>query len=473
MENRRPENPIVYRQTQFKGRRIEDLYWNIAGEANSSLLLSGGNLDSARFSFIGNDPFCIIRSKDSRTEIIRSGSRERFEGDPFTHLESILNRYQVAPPPADLPFTAGGIGFFAYELKNYLEKLPQTAQDDLSLPELYFCFYRQILIHDRQGDSWYLSCYVPTGDADDHKERMDAFIRRLNSVSRMPSASARENGRLVSNFTKKEYLETVKKIQRYIIDGHIYQANVSQRFSIPFSGDPYESLIKMFQLNPASFYAFLNGGDFQVLSTSPERFLFQNRDYVETRPIKGTRPRGKTQKIDVQLRNELKESFKDSAELSMIVDVLRNDISKVCQGGTVTVKKHKEIEAYNNVFHLLSVITGRLRNDRSRLDLFKACFPGGSITGCPKIRSMEIIDEIEPHARSVYAGSIGYLSFHNSMDLNIAIRTAIVKNDFLHFNVGGGIVYDSNPEDEYRETLYKGESVLKSLGHLREAIGMG
>ena len=296
--------------------------------------------------------------------------------------------------------------------------------------------------------------------------------------SRSQAASARgpglasadqQNGRPVSNFSKHSFMQAVQKVRGYIIDGHIYQANISQRYSIPLVDNPYDTFLRMYRLNPGSFFAYINGGDFQVLSTSPERFLYQNNGYVESRPIKGTRPRGRTPQADLNLREELAGSAKDEAELSMIVDLMRNDLSRVCQGGSVTVKNHKSIEAYANVFHLVSTVTGRLQPGRTGLELIRASFPGGSITGCPKIRAMEIIDEIEPHARSVYTGSIGYLSFHDSMDLNIAIRTAIVRDNTLHFNVGGGIVYDSDPEEEYWETLYKGESILKSLGFSLEA----
>ena len=467
-------NPIIRQQRELRGRRIEDVYAAVAGDAYGSLLLSGGDLDAARFSMIGCDPFCVIRSKSTRTEVTTDNGTEVWAGDPFDHFQTVLDRHRVEDPPANLPISAGAVGYFAYELKNRLERLPQTAEDELSIPELYFCLYRLILIHDRRNDEWYLSCYTPPGEADNHEERMQVFVERLVRAARTESHRRQEAvGGLVSNFRRSDYLSAVERVRRYIIDGHVYQVNISQRFAAPFSGDPYQPFLRMLEMNPAAFYAFLNCRDFQVLCTSPERFLLQERDRVETRPIKGTRPRGTTPEADLELRNELLESAKDDAELSMIVDLLRNDLSKVCRAGTVRVEEHKRIEAYANVYHLVSVVTGQLEAGRSRMDLVKACFPGGSITGCPKIRAMEIIDEMEPHARGLYTGSIGYVSFHNSMDLNIAIRTAVVKDGVLRFNVGGGIVYDSNPEEEYLETLHKGESILKSLGYSKETAGMG
>jgi para-aminobenzoate synthetase component I len=219
-----------------------------------------------------------------------------------------------------------------------------------------------------------------------------------------------------------------------------------------------------YDLNPAPFYAYINAKDHQVISTSPERFILRNQDRIETRPIKGTRPRGKTPEEDERLQKELFNSRKDDAELSMIVDLLRNDIGKVCVGGSVRVKEHKRLEAYRNVYHLVSVVEGELDEKYDSVDVVRATFPGGSITGCPKIRSMEIIDEMEMHTRHIYTGSIGYISFHGTMDLSIAIRTATVHNGKMTFSVGGGIVYDSDPEDEFDETLHKGQTLMSVFG---------
>ncbi|MEW5814066.1 MAG: aminodeoxychorismate synthase component I [Spirochaetota bacterium] len=459
----------IFDMPEMKGRNILDIFQPFAGEPASALLLSGGDHDCARFSIIGYDPFCILRSRGDSGQIIKGDCSQTVTGDPFGLLASIVKQNRIETLNPRLPVTAGGIGYFAYEMKNYFEKLPQTTQDDLTLPDIFFCFYRMLLIHDRSDNSWRLCYYSPPGEVDDHGERIELFVKRITQPQpghQKPDYQervSRDKGELISNFVKSDYLAAVEKIRRYIIDGHIYQANLSQRFSMRFTGDPYQTFIRLYEMNPAPFYAYLNCGDFQIISTSPERFLYRKGDYVETRPIKGTRPRGKTAVEDSRLKQELLESPKDEAELSMIVDLMRNDISRVCRRDSVVVTEHKRVEAYTNVYHLVSVVQGRLQADATSLDLVKACFPGGSITGCPKIRSMEIIDEFEPHARGVYTGSIGYLSFHDSMDLNIAIRTSVVKDGRVYFNVGGGIVYDSKPEEEYLETLYKGESIMQSL----------
>ncbi|MEW6351866.1 MAG: aminodeoxychorismate synthase component I [Thermodesulfobacteriota bacterium] len=272
-------------------------------------------------------------------------------------------------------------------------------------------------------------------------------------------------GSLRSTFSREGYLDAVEKIRTYIRNGDVYQVNLSQRFEFPFAGDPFDLWKGLFQRNPAPFFAFINAGDHQVLSTSMERFLLRKGSQVETRPIKGTRKRGATAAEDEELRDELANSPKDDAELSMIVDLLRNDLGRVCQPRSVRVTEHKRLEAYENVYHLVSIVLGTLRPNVSHLDLIRATFPGGSITGCPKIRAMEIIDELEPVARHVYTGCIGYLGWHDNLDMNIAIRTAVIHRGRGLLSVGGGVVYDSDPADEYDETLHKGRTFLRLFGH--------
>ena len=265
---------------------------------------------------------------------------------------------------------------------------------------------------------------------------------------------------LQSNFSRHAYETAVQRIRDYIAAGDVYQVNLSQRFETRFQGNSFGFFRALYERNPAPFFAFLNAGDHQLVSTSPERFLHLQDRRVETRPIKGTRPRCQDPDEDRTMREALEASAKDDAELSMIVDLLRNDIGRVCQGGSVRVAAHKMVEAYENVYHLVSIVEGELDDERDAIDLIRAAFPGGSITGCPKIRSMEIIDELEPDRRHVYTGSIGFISFHGTLDLSIAIRTAVIHRGRMAFSVGGGIVYDSDPADEYDETLHKGRTLV-------------
>jgi para-aminobenzoate synthetase component I len=291
-------------------------------------------------------------------------------------------------------------------------------------------------------------------------------VARFKEALDEPAPSQRSPqvaSKLASVFSRAEYLSAVEAVRRYIVDGDVYQVNLSQRFQAPFAGDPFDCFATMYAANPAPFFAYINAGDHQIVSTSPERFIQLSNGSVETRPIKGTRPRGATPAEDDGLRTELSESAKEDAELSMIVDLLRNDIGKVCRPGSVRVVEHKRLEAYRNVHHLVSIVKGELDPGMDAVDLLRATFPGGSITGCPKIRAMEIIDELEPVRRHVYTGGIGYVGFDGTMDLSIAIRTATFTGGKVVFSVGGGIVFDSDPASEFEETLHKGRTLMNTL----------
>ena len=436
---------------------LASLFTPLRQQPYAMLLLSGGELDCAGYSLMGWDPFLVLKSKGRRVEAIQGNGKQVFEADPFQVLAETLDSLELPGPAPVEPCAGGGMGFLAYDLKNHLERLPATAADDLGLPEMVWAFPRQMLVHDRRaGRFWQIKVIHedPQG-----RQREMAALPPLDEALGFYKV-----GPLTSNFTREAYLKAVSRIREYIRQGDVYQVNLSQRFSFPFEGEAYRLFLRLFALNPAPFYAYLNCQDCVILSTSMERFLYRRGDYLETRPIKGTRPRGKNPAEDAAFRRELEESLKDDAELSMIVDLLRNDLGKVCQARTVQVKEHKRLEAYQNVYHLVSIVTGQVRQGCSHVDILKATFPGGSITGCPKIRSMEIIDELEPNVRHVYTGAIGYLGLHRNMDLNVAIRTAVISQGMAHFAVGGGVVYDSDEAAEYEETLHKGQTLLGVIG---------
>jgi para-aminobenzoate synthetase component 1 len=266
------------------------------------------------------------------------------------------------------------------------------------------------------------------------------------------------------NFRREDYLKAVLTAKEYIAAGDIYQVNLSQKFSARVHTSAFHMYRAVRALNPAPFAAFLDCGDAAIISSSPERFLRISDRRVETRPIKGTRPRGRDRAADERLKAELLNSAKDRAELVMIVDLERNDLGRVCEYGSISVPELITLESYATVFHLVSTITGRLKADKDHLDCIRAAFPGGSITGAPKIRAMEIINELEPDQRGIYTGSMGYLGFNRQTDLNILIRTMLYRNGTVHFQVGGGIVADSDPVMEYEETLHKGKALLAALG---------
>jgi para-aminobenzoate synthetase component I len=445
---------------------LDKLFLGLRHLPNAMLLLSGGSLDSSRYSLMGWDPFLIIAAKGRQVEIQGQRGHHSLIANPFDVLDEALEALALPGQTPVQPMAAGAMGYLAYDLKNQLERLPVTAVDDLKLPDMVWAFPRQIVVHDRWEERFWqveVEYESPAGSSGALK-KSEPILAELGRFAQVSAPDGYQVGALSSTFGREDYLKAVSRAREYIRQGDIYQVNLSQRFSFPFQGDLYRLFGELFQRNPAPFYAYLNCGNFQILSTSMERFLRRQGDYLETRPIKGTRPRGRTPAEDEVRRQELTASPKEEAELSMIVDLLRNDIGRVCRGGSVQVREHKRLEAYENVYHLVSIVTGQLRPDCRHGEILRATFPGGSITGCPKIRAMEIIDELEPVARHVYCGSIGYLGLHRNLDLNIAIRTAIASRGQVHFAVGGGIVYDSEEVAEYEETLHKGMTLFKVIG---------
>ena len=459
----------------FKPLTPPDTFELFQGETYSCFLDSGMDPQRlGRYSFIGSDPFLVMKSRGSEVTLIWQDKQEIEQGNPFDVLDRLLETYRIDSSRAPVPFLGGAIGYLSYDLCHFIERLPSTAIDDLQLPESYFAFYDTIIAFDNLENRVYV---VSTGFPElEESQRLTRAKSRLeNMKSRLFSSSVpvpeavpqstreRTEAVLTSNFTPEDYIKAVEKTRGYIIAGDIFQANISQRFETDLTVPPYELYQRLRQINPAPFAAYLNFGDVTVASASPERFLLVNGDRVETRPIKGTRPRGKDAVEDVILAEELTHSIKDRAENVMIVDLERNDLGRVCQYGTIKVTELAMLETFPTVFHLTSTVIGRLRPGVNCVDLLKASFPGGSITGAPKVRAMEIIDELEPTRRNAYTGAIGYLSFDGNLDLNIVIRTFLIKDGKAYFQVGGGIVYDSDPEAEYQETLDKAKALIQAL----------
>ena len=429
-------------------------------EEGTVLLMSGGELDSARHHILGIDPWLTLKSRGRRVELTIDGRPHRLAIDPFDALRAVIDRCQCPTASEAAPLAAGLMGYLAYDLKDQLEALPRTSIDRWGLPHVCFYAPSAILVHDTQTGRVRLYESLRTfGDGrilgGDITAKAAARERQA-----IPDETFAMDAAVCANFDQVGYESAVERIREYIAAGDVYQVNLSQRFETRFEGSAFGFFRTLYEANPAPFFAFINAGDHTVVSTSPERFIKLTDGRVETRPIKGTRPRRSEPAADRAMRSELLTSAKDDAELSMIVDLLRNDLGRICQGGSVRVTRHKALEAYANVYHLVSVVEGALEPDRDAVDLIRAVFPGGSITGCPKIRAMEIIDELEPDRRHVYTGAIGYISFHRSLDLSIAIRTAVIYRQRMAFSVGGGVVYDSDPRSEFEETLHKGRTVF-------------
>ena len=425
-----------------------------------------------RYSFLGSDPFLIMRSRDSEITIVRGHEYEVRQGNPLDITGELLETYKLDHYPAPVPFLGGAVGYFSYDLCRFVERVPSTAVDDLKLPECYFAFYDTVLAFDHLKDKVYV---VATGFPETEEEkRLRRARMRLEEMKswlgsrHSPAAAPRkdtgsEEVALKSNFTPEEYKKAVDGVREYIAAGDVFQVNLSQRFEADLRISACELHRRLRMINPAPFASYLSFPDLAVVSASPERFLKVQGDLVETRPVKGTRPRGRDRAEDKRLAAELIRSSKDRAENVMIVDLERNDLGRVCQYGTVKVTELAILETFPTVFHLTSTVVGQLRRGKTNIDLLKATLPGGSITGAPKVRAMEIIDELEPTKRSVYTGSIGYLGFNEDMDINIVIRTFLVKEGKAYFQVGGGIIYDSDPEAEYLETLDKGRALIRAL----------
>jgi para-aminobenzoate synthetase component 1 len=448
-----------------------------------------------RFSFLMADPSFVVRSRGTQVEILdcASGERRRHPGDALSAIDTLLQPFATSPVPGLPPFQCGAAGYIAYDWGETLERLPSPRFDDLGLDDVVFGIYDWVLAWDHAAKRvWLIASGVPEMAPDTRmvraRARADAVVQRLDGVtslaaSTMPSAAADgpasmssapsypveggwwdERIQLRSSFPRRDYITAVARVREYVHAGDIFQANLSQRFEAPLTEEPWMLYRRLRSLNAAPFAAFMEAPGAAILSTSPERFIrVDDLRHVETRPIKGTSPRGIGPEHDAALGQALTESAKDRAENLMIVDLMRNDLSRVCTPGTVRVPELFALERYATVHHLVSTVVGDLEPGCTALDLLRAAFPGGSITGAPKVRAMEIIAELEPSRRSVYCGSLGYWSLTGELDTSIAIRTAIVRNGRVYFNAGGGIVADSNPEQEYRETLDKARGIIDAL----------
>jgi para-aminobenzoate synthetase component 1 len=434
-----------------------------------------------RYSFIAADPF---HSMWSRGRQIVDGILGPRQGDPFAALQERLQSWHCESVAGLPPFQGGAAGLFAYDLCHHIERLPRPRRDEFRTPDLAVGFYDWVVAFDHvHRRAWIVSTGLP--EARPARRRQRASLR-LQAVKRwlgenpIHTASPSERNPddfinpfcpyplpglpgVFSNFDRPAYLAAAQRAIDYIHAGDCFQVNLSQRLLHPATLAPLELYGRLRQRNPAPFAGYFDLGDFVLAGASPERFLRVEDGRVETRPIKGTRPRGDTAEEDARLRDDLLHSAKDRAENVMIIDLLRNDLGRVCAYGSVQVPAVCRLESYRTVHHLVSEVVGQLRPGLGAIDLLRAAFPGGSVTGAPKVRAMEIIAELEPTARGPYCGSLGYIGFDGSMDTNILIRAFTIGRGWMQFPVGGGIVADSTPQAEYDETLHKAEGLLRAL----------
>lgn len=445
----------------------------LEGEPGIALLRSS-HFDSpqARYSFLAVKPFVSFRSFGTLCEVENSSGRTVQFGNPWHLLDALMSRYELLEE-IDLPFPTGGcFGYWGYDLKNFVEpKLARRTVNDLELPDCVVGFYDSLVVFDhRLQKTWIVSTGLQADGSRSEavaRERVEFWAEKIGHIPVEPLESGTESEstseRPHTSVSREEFIAAVEEARRYIYAGDIYQVNLSHRLSAPRKGSGWEFFKTLSEASPAPYSAYIDCSDFQVASSSPESFLRMSGSQIQTRPIKGTRPRSADPTRDAQLTYELQTSAKEMAELVMITDLLRNDLGRVCEFGSVQVPELVRLERFAQVQHLVSTVEGRLRNDVTHFAAFASCFPGGSITGAPKFRAMEIIDEIEPISRGPYTGAIGYIGFNRESQLSIAIRTAVCKEGSVHFNVGAGIVADSEPVAEYEETLAKARGFMAAL----------
>lgn len=411
-----------------------------------------------QFSVMGLNPYLVLKEKDG--VFYRNGKAE--DGTFESAMKETL-RSEYEENNTGLPLIAGAIGYFSYDYGRKFEQIQTRHPKKMKMPEAMFVFYDLLIIEDKKEKVLYITS---RGRLEDQKTAIDRLEAAIDGMEKtLPNIPEKhtQQAPFLPNFEKESYKETIDQMIRYIVEGDIYIANMTQQLCVNSRKDPYEVYRYLRTYNPAPFGGYFNYGDFQIASASPERFLLIKDNMVETRPIKGTRKRGSTPGEDEALKKELQESSKDRSELLMIVDLERNDLNHVCKPGSVKVTEHFAVETYATVFHLVTTIVGEMQEELQAMDLIQAAFPGGSITGTPKIRAMEIIDELEHDRRGLYTGSMGYFSLDGSCDLNIVIRTAVYQDGVYHLGVGGGITCESELEFEYEETLQKAKAVLEAI----------
>ena len=438
-------------------------YLKVARPPYSFLLESvEGGERVARYSFIGTEPDTVIKT---------GLGQELGKLDPLETIERELNRYKLIEVPNMQRFNGGAVGYLSYESVNYFEELPTPDAVMLDVPESVFMLTKTYMVFDHVGHKISIVSHANlNGDAEsaysEAVARIDEIIRRLQQpLSTSMASRSAPSQRLAteSNMTPEEFYDMVNQVKEYIVAGDVIQTVVSQRLSRPTTADPFQIYRSLRAINPSPYMYYLELDGFQIVGASPEMLVQVENGVVSTNPIAGTRPRGTDQPEDDANEEELRSDEKERAEHIMLVDLGRNDIGRVSEPGSVSVNQLMDVERYSHVMHLVSRVSGKLRKGYTNFDALRACFPAGTVSGAPKIRAMEIIAELEPDKRGPYAGAVGYFDFTGNMDTAIDIRTLVIKDGVAHAQAGGGIVYDSTPDFEYRETLHKASALMRAI----------
>ena len=464
----------VYKEILVDTETPVSAYLKIRGNSKYSFLLESieGGEKIARYSFLGAAPFKIFRSKGDRITIEDriTGATEQMRDEPIAHLRRLVNQYRSAPVK-DLPrFTGGTVGYVSYDAIRLIEDIPDRTKDDLDLDEIVFLFFDTILVFDNLSHKMFLICNIPvdgTGNLNEEYQKAQGKIEDLERLLLRPIDPLLSTGEsrceVTSNTKKEEFLKGVRRAKEYILAGDVIQVVLSQRFETEVSVDSFDiyRMLRIVNPSPYMYYMALNG--VEIAGSSPELLVRFENGVVETRPIAGTRPRGSTDAEDKTLEKELLSDQKEQAEHIMLLDLGRNDLGKISEYGSVEVTELMSVERYSHVMHIVSNVNGRLKKGADQFDALFACFPAGTVSGAPKIRAMEIIDELEPTKRSIYAGAIGYLDLSGNLDSCIAIRTILFKDGKAYIQAGAGIVADSVPEREFEETVNKAKAMIEAI----------
>jgi anthranilate synthase component 1 len=450
-------------------------FLSVAAEEPNAFLLESveGGENVGRYTFLGARPYMVVRAHGDQITIEKNGRKQEIRGGIFTTLDQLLREHTPAHVPGLPPFTAGAVGFFAHDAVRQLEKLPSLAKDDLHTPDCVLMFFDRLLAFDHVRHEIYI---IATADVRKYPARKayDQAVRDIEQIEKQltaplakkylrPAKPARGKLKVNISVTKKHFLQTVEKIKDYIVAGDVFQAVPSLRLDMEPGVEPFNIYRALRRVNPSPYMYFLRMGEMTVLGSSPEMLVRVTGRQLEYRPIAGTRKRGQTEAEDAQMEQELRSDEKERAEHVMLVDLGRNDVGRVSEFGSVKVRDLMFVEKYSHVMHLVSAIEGTLRERLSAVDALAACFPAGTLTGAPKVRAMEIIEEVEPVRRGIYGGSVLYADFAGNLDSCIAIRTMLMKGKRGYVQAGAGIVADSVPESEYEECLNKTRAVVRAV----------
>ncbi|RFU60350.1 anthranilate synthase component I [Bacillus sp. V59.32b] len=449
----------------FDQNDVFSVYRVLAATHSHHVMLESGR--GGRFTIIGINPVAELSGKDDLLTIKKfDGATEHLSGNPLHSLKEWMSQRKIEQNDEYPDFQSGVIGFVSYDYIRYIEKLPNLAEDDLRTPDVYFLAFDEILVYDhKERRLWFMYVCGMNEErmADEKLQTMkNQWISATEELESLTIKGSEKQQKEDVSLTEEQFKEAVEKIREYIADGDIFQVNLSVRRSSALQAHPLDVYEQLRLLNPSPYMAYIQSPNFQIVCGSPELLVKKKDNEVSTRPIAGTRSRGKNADDDERLARELIENEKERAEHVMLVDLERNDLGRVCEYGTVEVNEFMTIEKYSHVMHIVSNVQGKLEDGKDAFDVIDAVFPGGTITGAPKVRTMEIIEELEPVRRGIYTGSIGWIGFSGDMELNIVIRTMLVKDGIAHIQAGAGVVIDSNPAFEYKESLKKAMALHKA-----------